>query len=484
MPIKTKRWNDPREAGDGFRLLICRYRPRALPKSDETWDDWQADLGPSRDLHAEFYGKHGEPITWEEYRGRYLEEMAEQTGEIRALAVRVLEGETITLLCSSACEDATHCHRTLLKGLIEQDMAAFDRKMMRRALKLAEQGRGLVEPNPLVGAVVVRGGKIVGKGWHQRYGAAHAEVNALAEAGDAARGATLYVTLEPCCHHGKTPPCTDTVLKAGLRRVVVAMSDPFPQVAGQGIEILRRAGLIVDVGVGETEARALNAPYRKLLRTGRSHVIAKWAMSLDGKIATHTGASKWISGEAARQRVHELRGRVDAIITGIRTVLADDPLLTARPPGPRTPLRVVLDSQLRLPLDSQLVRTAREAGVLVVHAPAAAARKRAALEEQGCECLAVESPGGRPSLVALLEELGRRRCTNVLVEGGAEVLGGFLEAREIDEVYAFIAPKLIGGKAPSAIAGPGVARLEEALPLASWKCEAVGSDWLLHGRRS
>jgi diaminohydroxyphosphoribosylaminopyrimidine deaminase / 5-amino-6-(5-phosphoribosylamino)uracil reductase len=225
---------------------------------------------------------------------------------------------------------------------------------MRLALDLAEKGRGWVEPNPLVGAVIVRDQQPVGQGWHRRYGEAHAEVNALAEAGELARGATLYVTLEPCCHHGKTPPCTDAVLRAGIRRVVAAMPDPFPQVAGQGAARLQAAGVEVALGLCEAEARRLNAPYLKLLATGRPYVHAKWAMTLDGKIATRTGDSKWISNQASRQRVHALRGLMDAIIAGIGTVLADDPLLTARPPGPRTAVRVVLDSRGRLPATGQL----------------------------------------------------------------------------------------------------------------------------------
>src|SRR5262249_38998319 len=236
---------------------------------------------------------------------------------------------------------------------------------MRRALELAERGRGQVEPNPLVGAVVVRAGQAVGEGWHQHFGEAHAEVHALGAAGEAARDATLYVTLEPCCHHGKTPPCTDAILRAGIRRVVAAMTDPFPQVAGQGVAMLRAGGVEVAVGLGEAEARRLNAPYLKLLAAGRPYVHAKWAMTLDGKIATRTGDSKWISNEAARQRVHALRGRMDAILVGIDTVLADDPQLTARPPGPRTPTRIILDSRGRLPSDSLLARSARDVPVLL-----------------------------------------------------------------------------------------------------------------------
>ena len=206
------------------------------------------------------------------------------------------------------------------------------------SLALAEQGRGAVEPNPLVGAVVVRDGVCVGEGWHQRYGGPHAEVFALAAAGEAARGATLYVTLEPCCHHGKTPPCTDAVLGAGIRRVVAAMQDPFPQVSGKGATILRAANVSVELGLCEAEARRLNAPYLKLVGTGLPYVHLKWAMTLDGKIATRTGESKWISCDESRRPVHVLRGRVDAVVVGIGTALADDPSLTARPPGRVRPL--------------------------------------------------------------------------------------------------------------------------------------------------
>src|SRR5688500_7305813 len=220
--------------------------------------------------------------------------------------------------------------------------AGADRAHMRRALALARRGWGRTAPNPMVGAVVVRDGVVVGEGWHAEFGGDHAEVMALREAGERARGATLYVTLEPCCHHGKTPPCTKAVIAARVGRVVCAMADPFPRVAGDGIAELRSTGIAVAIGVCEAEARVLNAPYLTLLGKGRPWVIAKWAMSLDGRIATRTGDSKWISGEASRRLVHELRGRVDAVMVGSGTALADDPLLTARPPGPRTAARVVL----------------------------------------------------------------------------------------------------------------------------------------------
>jgi diaminohydroxyphosphoribosylaminopyrimidine deaminase/5-amino-6-(5-phosphoribosylamino)uracil reductase len=358
-------------------------------------------------------------------------------------------------------------------------MTSSDEFFMQRALALAERGRGHVEPNPLVGAVVVRDGQVVGEGWHQCYGQAHAEVNALTAAGEAARGATLYVTLEPCCHQGKTPPCTDAVLRSGVRRVVVGMADPFPQVAGKGLQILQNAGLAVITGICESEARQLNAPYLKLLATGRPYVHAKWAMTLDGKIATRTGDSRWISNETSRRRVHELRGRMDAIVVGIGTVLADDPMLTARPPGPRTATRIVLDSHGRTPAASQLVRTARETPTLIATVGNAAA----ALRTHGCEVASLSAAETGISLPDFLDELGRRRITNLLVEGGARVLGSFLDGRLIDEVHVFIAPKLIGGgEAKSPLGGLGVAKVAEALSLRNCRVEMLDGDVYLNGK--
>jgi diaminohydroxyphosphoribosylaminopyrimidine deaminase/5-amino-6-(5-phosphoribosylamino)uracil reductase len=363
-------------------------------------------------------------------------------------------------------------------------MPEQDWPWMQHALELAERGRGFVEPNPLVGAVIVRDGRLVGEGWHQRFGEAHAEINALAQAGEAARGATLYVTLEPCCHHGKTPPCTDAVLGAGIARVVMALTDPFPKVSGQGLAALVSAGVAVEVGLGADAARRLNAPYLKLLSTGRPYVHAKWAMSLDGKIATRTGDSKWISNESSRQRVHVLRGRMDAILVGIGTALADDPLLTARPPGPRTALRIVLDRTARLPPTSQLAQTAKETPVLLA-VSAAPVERGDALRALGCEVLSLPATAnGCPSIAALLEELGRRRFTNLLIEGGAGVLGSFLDSGQIDEVHVFIAPKLIGSaEARSPVGGLGAAKLAESLHLSRWEVEPIAEDVYLHGWR-
>ncbi len=356
--------------------------------------------------------------------------------------------------------------------------AVDDFSWMQRALELAERGRGHVEPNPLVGAVVVRDGVLVGEGWHQRFGGPHAEMHALGVSGEAARGATLYVTLEPCCHHGKTPPCTDAVLKAGIARVVAAVQDPFPLVSGRGADRLRAAGVPVDIGVGEQEARRLNAPYLTLLGKGRPYVHLKWAMTLDGKIATRSGDSKWISSDAARRRVHQLRGRVDAILVGIGTALVDDPLLTARPPGPRVATRIVLDSQARLPAGSQLLRTADQAPILL-----ATCRPASEVPVGGmCEILQFQADDGRVSLPALVAELGRRRMTNLLVEGGSAVLGSFLDARLVDEVHVFIAPLLCGGSmALTPVGGLGVERIAAALHLGRHEVEAVDGDVHLHG---
>ena len=299
---------------------------------------------------------------------------------------------------------------------------------MRCALELAARGQGFVEPNPMVGCVIARGAEIIGEGFHRRFGGPHAEVEALQIAGDRAAGATLYVTLEPCCHHGKTPPCVEAVLAAGVRRVIVAMRDPFPQVQGGGIADLRAAGVDVEVGLLEAEARRLNAPYLKLVETGRPWIIAKWAMTLDGKIATYTGESRWISNPQSREVVHKLRGRVDAVAVGRGTAARDDPLLTARPPGPRTAVRVVLDTHASLGSDSQLVRTASEAPVLVAVGAESSPADRLRLARAGCEVFVCEGETPAARWDALLAELGRRRMTNVLVEGGGRLLGSLLDA--------------------------------------------------------
>jgi diaminohydroxyphosphoribosylaminopyrimidine deaminase/5-amino-6-(5-phosphoribosylamino)uracil reductase len=356
---------------------------------------------------------------------------------------------------------------------------------MQRALELAAQGQGAVEPNPMVGCVIARGAEIIGEGWHRRFGEAHAEVEALRVAGERAAGATLYVTLEPCCHDGKTPPCTKAVLAAGVGRVVVAMRDPFPQVQGGGVAELQAAGVAVEVGVLEADARRLNAPYLKLLETGRPWIIAKWAMSLDGKIATATGESRWISNPQSREIVHALRGRVDAVMVGRGTAEHDDPLLMARPAGPRVAVRVVLDTHASLRSESQLARTAGQSPVLVAVGDEAAAADQKRLRNAGCEVLVCAGATHVARLDSLLDELGRRRMTNVLVEGGSRLLGSLFDRREIDEVHVFVAPKLIGGaRAPSPLAGEGAAAMSAALRLESPLVRQVGDDAYITGRCS
>ncbi|MBL9081170.1 MAG: bifunctional diaminohydroxyphosphoribosylaminopyrimidine deaminase/5-amino-6-(5-phosphoribosylamino)uracil reductase RibD [Planctomycetales bacterium] len=362
-------------------------------------------------------------------------------------------------------------------------MPELDAWHMARALDLALQGRGRVEPNPMVGCVIAHGAEIVGEGYHRKYGGPHAEVEALRVAGKRARGATAFVTLEPCCHHGKTPPCTDALLAAGVARVVYAMDDPFPQVAGGGAAQLRAAGVDVERGVLEPDARAINAPYLKLLERKRPWIIAKWAMTLDGRIAAASGDSKWISGEASRAVVHELRGRCDAVMIGAGTARADDPLLTARPSGVRIATRIIVDDAASLAIQSRLVASLAEGPVLVAAAESAPADAVQTLRTAGVEVLQLCGASRNDRLTALLDELGRRRMTNVLVEGGAKLFGTLMDLGEVDEVHTFIAPKLIGGAgAPAPIAGAGLAPMADALKLADVETRQLGDDVYISGR--
>ncbi|MEX2317698.1 MAG: bifunctional diaminohydroxyphosphoribosylaminopyrimidine deaminase/5-amino-6-(5-phosphoribosylamino)uracil reductase RibD [Pirellulales bacterium] len=362
-----------------------------------------------------------------------------------------------------------------------------DDRCMARAIALAVQGEGHVEPNPMVGCVVVSDGRIIGEGFHARCGGPHAEIVALEQTGGAARGATLYVTLEPCCHRGKTPPCTAAVIRAGVARVVIASQDPFPQVNGRGIAELKQAGIHCDVGVLGGEARRLIAAYRKLVTTGRPWVIAKWAMTLDGKIATRTGDSRWISSEASRAVVHQLRGRVDAIMIGSGTARSDDPLLTARPADvsdiKRTATRVVVDSAASLSPASRLVQTAGDVPLLVAASEAAADDACKSLIAAGAEVLRCSGSNHAQRVESLLAELGRRQMTNVLVEGGSRLLGTLFEMRAIDEAHVFISPKIVGGEAaPGAIGGAGVDRMADALALGDITIEELDGDVYVHGR--
>ncbi len=360
-----------------------------------------------------------------------------------------------------------------------------DEKYMRLALELAARGRGLVEPNPMVGAIIVRDKTIVGRGWHRRFGGPHAEIEALRQAGAKARGATLYVTLEPCCHTGKTGPCTQALINAGIKRVVAAMMDPYHQVRGHGFATLRRAKIRVRVGMGRQQARQLNSPFIKRLATGRPYVIAKWAQTLDGCVADRTNQSQWITSATSRRHVHFLRAHMDAIIVGIGTALADNPLLTARLPGnkkpPRLATRVVLDRQCRLPLTSQLVHTAATIPVLLFHGnnldPAALARRHKLLQA-GVEMLAIDADShGHLNIRSALQQLGQRGMTNVLVEGGPRLMASLLAEHLADEIHVYVAPIILGdAQARHAVEGQFIRRLAQASPGKILAIQQLGPD--------
>ena len=359
-------------------------------------------------------------------------------------------------------------------------MADADETFMARALELALRGRGSVEPNPMVGAVIVREGCVIGEGLHQRFGGPHAEVEAIAATAGETTGATMYVTLEPCCHHGKTPPCVEAILAAGIARVVVAMEDPDANVAGKGLEALRDSGVEIVTGVCESEAKELLAAYVKLRKTGRPWVICKWAQSLDGRIATHTGDSKWISGEASRKRVHEVRSFCDGICVGAGTVAADDPLLTNRSGSGRHPARVVLDGTLSIDPACQLVTTASESPVIVVATTDAPADKADALAAAGVEVLRLPAGDGGADLRAMLDELGKRNWTYLLVEGGRAVLESFIGEGLADELMVFIAPVLIGGsESPGPVRWGDLDTVSEARRLPAPSVERIEDDLLL-----
>ena len=358
-----------------------------------------------------------------------------------------------------------------------------DQIWMARALELARRGEGRVEPNPMVGCVLVRGEQEIGSGWHDRFGGPHAEVAALASAKADVAGCTAYVTLEPCCHHGKTPPCSRALIEAGVSRVVVAHRDPFPEVSGGGIAELNEAGLQVDVGLMEHEAAECLAPYLMLTTQHRPWVIAKWAMTLDGKIATHTFDSQWISNPSSRKIVHRLRGRVDGIIVGRGTCQSDDPLLTARPPGPRMATRIVVDRLAQISLHSKLVETASEIPLLLIVGSEAPSERLDQLRAQGVDiaiCGATDS-GERGR--ALMSELAGRGMTNVMVEGGGTLLGALHSADLIDEWHVFISPKLVGGAdAISPLGGSGKSEIASATHLSSSNMELIDGDLYWHGR--
>ena len=376
------------------------------------------------------------------------------------------------------CMHSGHfCLKEVLNMVRQEDI-----EYMRRAMELAERGVGFTNPNPMVGAVIVKGGKVIGEGWHERCGEWHAERNAFKNCTVSAEGATMYVTLEPCCHYGKTPPCTEAIIEHGIARVVIGMEDPNPLVAGKGIAFLREAGIEVVCGIEEEALREQNRVFLKYISTRLPWVALKAAMTLDGKIATRTGDSKWITGAEARAYVHELRHRFMAILVGIGTAVADDPLLNCRIEGRgvRQPIRVVVDSNARLSLESQLVQTAEEYRTIVAYTRFAPEERVKALREAGVEMLLCEEKEGLVDVRNLLELLGQFGIDSILLEGGGSLNYTFLAEGLADELYAFVAPKIVGGmNAKTPVEGTGVEKMADAINLELKNVLNIGDDVLL-----
>ena len=367
-----------------------------------------------------------------------------------------------------------------------------DRDYMQRAIELARRGEGWVNPNPLVGAVIVKDGRVIAEGWHHKYGELHAERDALRALKEPAEGATIYVTLEPCCHYGKQPPCTLAIMEHGIRRVVIGSRDPNPLVAGKGVRMLREHGITVVEDFMREECDALNPVFFHYITTGRPYVKMKYAMTADGKIATKTGASKWITSEEARELVHDWRNACRGIMAGIGTVLADDPLLNCRRPGGRDPVRIICDSRLRIPEDSQICRTAQKYETIVACAlsedadrrPEEMRAKAERLRQQGVEVWSVPAQDGSVDLKELINRLGKRGIDSILLEGGGTLNESALRAGIVQEVNAFVAPKIFGGKARSPVEGTGVEVPQEALQMEMKQVRQVGKDLLITYRIS
>jgi diaminohydroxyphosphoribosylaminopyrimidine deaminase/5-amino-6-(5-phosphoribosylamino)uracil reductase len=356
-----------------------------------------------------------------------------------------------------------------------------DEKYMRLAIELAEKAKGRTSPNPMVGAVIVKNNEIVGKGYHQKAGTPHAEVHAIKDAGEKAKDATIYVSLEPCSHYGRTPPCTQAIINAGLSRVVMAMTDPNPRVNGSGRKILESHGIEVTSGIFEEEARKLNEFFIKYITTKLPFVILKTAMTLDGKIATYSGKSKWITSEESRNRVHQIRNEVDAILVGIGTVIKDDPSLTTRIPDGRDAIRIILDSHAKIPLNAKVLNLKSHAKTIVAVTSSAPEDKISQIKQKA-EVIIIPEKDGRVNIYELMKKLGEMEITSVMIEGGAEVNASALKASVIDKVMFFIAPKILGGKdALSPIGGIGVDDPSEAIKLKDISIEQVGEDILIAG---
>ena len=357
-----------------------------------------------------------------------------------------------------------------------------DDKYMALAMELAEKGRGMVEPNPMVGAVLVKNGEIVGRGYHQIFGGAHAEIHAIHEGGTNCKDATLYVSMEPCAHYGKTSPCVDAIIKAGIKTVVAAVIDPNPITSGKGIQKLKEAGVEVVVGVMEVQAKRLNVPFFKLIQKGLPYVTVKWAMSIDGKIATHTGESRWITCEESRKYVHKIRGQMDGIVVGINTVMRDDPLLTCRIEGGRNPKRIVVDSNAALPVNSRLLSTINEGEIIVAVGKNAQRYRIEKLEQLGCKIVQTQDVEGRVDLQELFRRLGEMELTNILVEGGSRIITSVIEGRLADRVMVFVAPVIIGGTgATSPVVGTGIEKMSEAAEINEVSIKRFSDDIVIEG---
>lgn len=355
-----------------------------------------------------------------------------------------------------------------------------DTDYMALALSLARRGTGFVNPNPLVGAVIVKDGVIIGQGWHEQFGGLHAERNALKNCQASPEGATLYVTLEPCCHQGKTPPCTEAILESGISRVVIGVLDPNPRMCGKSAALLRERQIQVTVGVLEAECQKLIRVFSKFITTGRPFVHMKYAMTLDGKIATRTKKSKWITGPEARQQVQMTRQEFSAIMVGVNTVLCDDPALTCRIPGARTPVRIICDTHLRTPLASTVVQTAADVPTLIATSCREEAR-RAPYLERGCTLLDVPTKEGHLDLNALMEALGQKNIDSILLEGGGALNWSALAQQIVDEMEIYLAPKLFGGNGATPVGGLGVDPPSEAFLLKNTSVSQVGQDYRIEG---
>lgn len=356
-----------------------------------------------------------------------------------------------------------------------------DSEYMRMALDHAKKGCGFTAPNPMVGAVIVKDGRVIGQGWHEKYGQPHAEPNALADCKESPKGAVMYVTLEPCCHYGKQPPCVNAIIKAGIQRVVIGSSDPNPLVSGKGVQMLREHGIQVTEHVLQDACDQLNEVFFHFIKTKRPFVVMKYAMTMDGKIATYTGDSKWITAEAARNHVQQQRRRYTAIMAGIGTVLADDPLLTCRIPGGKNPVRIICDTALRIPMNSQIVKTAGQVPTVIAAGKNHAGDERQnALEQAGCRVLRIEEANGHVDLRQLMEVLGEEQIDSILLEGGGSLHWSALESGIVQKVLTYIGPKLFGGmSAKTPVEGAGIAAVAEAFVLKNSKIVPLGEDFLI-----